>query len=368
MPAAQLRPKEPTHDTLCAEGYRDTIREKLDTVSALAGSLDGASDPYANDARRFIVVASNALEDVRRYLWSVADRHVDRMAAAEGLIRGIADERAAQAQAETFPGNGVAGLNAVAYGARAKVRNDAAAQVTRELLAVPAVAAKAEELSTAAVGAMKNLADYQAASNDDFYGPRAISSMAGKYDIGRVQQIGSLENQLRSEEPRAWLDRYKRMLARGEDEKLDLLDEALAPLIRDLLETPPAKVASRFQSLSSRIDAPTIAREIGWELRNLMTARRRANEPPSLGVLQQSIAVLGAVFYELLGTFAPLMSGPAFSRRFLGNANPSDAVDPWGVEPDWISRRLSPAGSPPPGWSPVITKTALGAVVRQPKG
>ncbi len=366
MPPVALRPKEPTNDTIASAGHVDTSRERLDAVSA----RDLGDDAYARDGRDVVVRAVNALEDARRLLWSTADRHVDRIAMAEGVIQSIGDERAAVAEGAMFPGDGTAGFAAARSAAQAKVRAGYAAQVTREVLALPAVQKQGAEVATAASDAMRALADYVASSADDYYGPRALSRNAGVFDVARVHRVGTLEHELRNEPPQSWRDRYERLMARGETDKLDLLDEALAPLIREVKDASDAQLVARFRvpGNMARKDAPSAARDVAFKLGNLMTERRRANEPPSLAALQWCAATLAGCFYELLGTYAPLMASPDFARRFLGDANAQDAAAPWGVEPEWVARRLPPAGSPPPGWSRIVGRTRLGAVIREPKG
>jgi hypothetical protein len=363
-PPVSVRAKEPTHDTEAGPGYVYVVRQKISDVNELITTL---VEPYVK-AGRDITAACNACEDGVRLIIRTTDRWQDRCDATDGFARGQADTAAAAAAAAVYPGGGTVSTDAARSTARAKVRADQQAVAAREVLSMPPVMKEAEEVETAGAAAMKVAADSVSSATDEYYGPRSLSTSAATFDIARMHRVATLEHELRALPPQDWLRRYERLYERRENEKLDLLDEALLPLVIELRDTPPPKLVARFNlGNTPRTDAATAARDVAYRLDRCIKQRREENEPPSIGVLQKSLAILSGVFFEVFGVFAPLMSSADFSRRFLGAGNPRDAADPWGVEPDWLARRLPPGGTPLPGWSRKIAKTSGGAIVRAPK-
>jgi hypothetical protein len=370
MPPPNTAPKpiatrwaEPTHDSCCGAGHADTAREQLDAVRDLAITVP-SNDPYSSSVAA-VIAAHNAIESCRRLLWSVADSHATQMAAASGFLRGATESAGDVAVAGLSPGDGQAGVAAARAGAARQVTAGVSSQIAREV--VTEVAKQAADASAAAQAAMSALASASQSATDDWFGPRSLSTSGGTFDVGRAHRVGVLEHELRAEPVQSWRDRYERLMARNETDKLDLLDETLPALIREIKDTPPAKLVTRLQIGNyPRADATSAMRDVAFALDDMIKQRRKATAPASLDVIARALAMLSAIFFALIGTNVALLSGPEFRRRFLANGNPS-GTEPFGVSPDWVSRRIGPSGSPPPGWSPRAAVTRLGAVIREPR-
>jgi hypothetical protein len=354
------------HDQIPGPGHVNGWRENLAAVAEDAGTVPAGS-PTIAEAN----AGHNALEKCIRLLWNAGDNVTKQLVAGEGLLRGATQNAQAAAVASLFPSGGQVTVDAVNAATARNVRNEATALFASQV--VSGIAKDAEQAGAEASQAMADLGRAVEAAKLGWYGPRGLSA-TGDFSIERAHRVVAIGGEIEGKHPQEWHDMYEQLISLGDEAQTDLFEQAARPLVNRVIAMSDADANKRFKDVGNlpRVNKPMTPREAANKLRSRMIEHRRETEPAYIAVGERCLLMLAAIYKEVLGVDPALMSTRDFKARFLQNGNAREAPNPWGVDPGWVSRRLGPytdanRRQPPPGWSPIVTRTKLGAVVRAAK-
>ena len=129
---------------------------------------------------------------------------------------------------------------------------------------------------------------------------------------------------------------------------------------------PPAKLSARWPG--TRTDQADDLRTAIAKLLSTADALKQSLMPQSIIAGNALFSALREIFAMLLGVHGSFMSSARFRDLYLNSdRGAKDAArDPLRCDDDWVGRFLPGAGGfTLPGWSPIMMRTSLGAVVRK---
>ena len=346
----------PPGDAQPATGYRDTIRESIE--SALARYTGLPSDPYLQMMREHATDAGNALEDVRALLWKLQDDFSQRYEALSSMQQ--------------------VALQYVAQNERPKFFEELQSKVRDELLNSSTVeTAEPERLAARCVTTLKTFNDAHQASLDDYQGPRLMSVE------GRALSVQDLERQAAREKeipidpataaPTKLLALYKRMLARAEDQKLIELETAAQKYAIFCRAEEPIVMKARLRSICGEGFDADKEKVAAFDILTAIRDRKTNSTPQSLDVTKAVLFDLRGVFQLLVGVHATLMAPQARAARYGYDGNGGEDKNVVGeknqfeIDANWLKRRFEQREPfKMPGWSKPYSKDSNGNFVRVP--
>jgi hypothetical protein len=358
-----LRMKEPTQDTSPGDGHVDELADAMAEEREALRALDDG-DPYKESLTPKFAVLLNEQENARRLIWRQIDKATAKRQAAQSIVSAAADAAAA-----SMPRSGWGGpidLQAAQAGARRDVDKRTQLAIRDELTAhiageAAAVGASFGEAFIAAANAFE-------ASYADWDGPAALRTGMGKLSLDDLHRQVSVEAELRTcESPMTEIIRTWGAISKsGDAAKIELFTRAARSLAIEVTQTPPAKLAIRMDG-RDRVDNE---RSQAFKFLGFLQDFKIASRPPSLKLAADLLGMARERALILFGSYPPFVVPSEFAIRNspVTSRTRDAAKKPWLLENFWFQKFLPPSVLALPGWSPIISKTSLGALVRAPRG
>ncbi len=358
-PVPAVRRQNARSDQLPGAGFVDPV---LDQLVAAADAMQACpDDSYSADIKAKVMTAHNAAQRVRSICWTANDIFLQNGGAARGLIE---QNMTAAAKATPSSGYGMGtDYEAAKAGAAREAGQTALLGLKNAVLAQ--YSGPADDAAKALAQALDDAGAAVEYARQTCAGPLALQPDMGPDDVVKADAI---EAELTRNGLKWGADYWNAAVTKRPEKELRIFAAASLRGIQKWLATPPPVRGTMAQQTGS-LEFIGLENEGAYDLSNALKEWLSAHSPKSIDVGADALAKITAVAFEMCGpgNIARLSAG-AFENTFLsGNAN-KKRVNQFQMKVGFLATWMAPKGSPPPGYSPLAGRSAMGAPYRFAKG
>src|SRR5262249_49648387 len=131
---------------------------------------------------------------------------------------------------------------------------------------------------------------------------------------------------------------YREALRFADLDRQQTIEEAAFPVLTEILETPPSKLAARREQLGGRPNDADLEKATARRLLAEFERAKVDRMPAFVAVGEQALELLRVTYRYLCGPDPSLMTSAEFARRYL--AQPFTVGGGFDVDPTWPVRRI----------------------------